>query len=165
MECAKIKSKTTYHNYLKDLNEWGYLQYYPSYHPARGSRIRLLKFGTSTGASTVQKLADCVPEASQNLVSSYKLKTKENFNKLARPKNELEVLLFFKTNHWPAIEGKKFYAYYQSKNWMLSRGPKIKNWKKAANDFVENGFKIKQESTSPISGYVDNLRKNYGKPL
>ena len=48
---------------------------------------------------------------------------------------------------------------------MLSRGPKIKNWKKAANDFVENGFKIKQESTSPISGYVDNLRKNYDKPL
>src|SRR5680860_595017 len=52
MERAKIKSKTTYHNYLKDLNDWGYLQYFPSFHPARGSKIKMLKFGTSTGTTT-----------------------------------------------------------------------------------------------------------------
>ena len=33
MERAKIKSKTTYHNHLRDLDAWGYLTYYPSYHP------------------------------------------------------------------------------------------------------------------------------------
>ena len=48
MENAKIRSKTTYHNYLKDLNGWGYLEYFPSYHPSVGSRIRMTNFGTSS---------------------------------------------------------------------------------------------------------------------
>ncbi len=166
MERAKIKSKTTYHNYLKDLNDWGYLQYFPSFHPARGSRIRLPIFGTTTGTSTVQKMAGSVPEPGQNLVPSLKHKTKENLNKLARPKNELAVLDFFNKNNWPAIEGKKFYTYYQSKNWRLSRGLKIKDWQMAAYNYVENGFKIKQDvGRSPISGFVDNLRKNYDDPI
>ena len=32
MEKAKFRSKTTYHNYLRDLNDWGFLKYFPSYH-------------------------------------------------------------------------------------------------------------------------------------
>ncbi len=172
MERAKIRSKTTYHNYLKDLNDWGYLKYFPSFHPARGSRIKMPKFGITNGTPTVQKLAGSVPKPGQNLVPSLKHKTKENLNKRPRPFNELEVLLFFKENKWFADEGKKFYEYYQSKNWTLSRGLKIKDWKMAAYKFVENGYKIKQEvGRSPISGYVDNLRKyqhqskKYDEPL
>ena len=103
------------------------------------------------------------------MVSSYKHKTKENSNKLARPKNELEVLSFFKENNWPAIEGKKFYAYYQAKNWKLSRGLNIENWKESAKDYVVKGFIIKEKYTSPFSGYVDNLKnknvKDYDIPL
>jgi len=167
MEKAKIKSKTTYHNYLKDLNDWGYLQYYPSYHPAQGSKVQMSIFFSSDS----QKLANSVPEPGQNLVPSYKHKTIEKLNKLARPKNELVVINFFKQNNWPAVEGKKFYAYYQAKNWTLSRGLKIKNWKESAKSYVEKGFKIKEEYTSPISGHLDNLRKfdsrnkDYGQPL
>ncbi len=69
------------------------------------------------------------------------------------------------------MEGKKFYAYYQANNWTLSRGLKIKNWKESAKKYVEKGFKIKEEYTSPISGHLDNLRrfdsrnKDYGQPL
>ena len=163
MERAKIKSKTTYHNHVRDLDAWGYLIYYPSYHPSRGSKIKMtracLKSGTTIGTQEVQNLDNSVPEPSQNLVSSYKLKTKENFNKLARPKNEIVVLEFFKENNWPAIEGKKFYAYYETKNWKLSRGLNIQNWKESAKNFVEKGFIIKAKYTSPSSDYVDNLRK------
>jgi hypothetical protein len=171
METAKISSKTTYHNYLKDLNDWGYLHYFPSYHPARGSIVKMPKFGTTDGTLTVQKLANSVPEPSQNMVSSYKLKTNKNINRLARPFNELEVLLFFKENKWSADEGKKFFAYYQSRNWELSRGLKISNWKTAAFNYVEKGFVIKHEPTNPFSGFVDNLKKyqnqkkDYGQPL
>lgn len=177
MERAKIKSKTTYHNYLKDLNDWGYLKYFPSYHPARGSKVKMTIYcpnfdtstGTGSGTTKGQNLASCVPEPSQNLVSSYKHKTKENKNKLARPKNELEVLNFFETNNWPAIEGKKFYAYYQTKDWKLCKGLKMKNWKTAANNFVEKGFRIEQQRTSPISDFVKNLQKkrnrDYRNPL
>lgn len=169
MERAKFKSKTTYHNYLKDLNNWGYLNYFPSFHPARGSKIRMPIFGITSGTGAYQKLASSVPEPGQNLVPSYKHKTKENFNKLAKPKNELVVLNFFKENNWPEIEGRKFYAYYQSKGWKLQRGLNITDWKAIAKKFIEKGYEIKQEATTPISGYLNNLKsmtdKNYDEPL
>lgn len=164
MEKAKIKSKTTYHNYLKDLNDWGYLRYYPSYHPARGSKIQMSIFFSSDG----QKLASSVPEPGQNLVSSYKHKTIENLNKLARPKNELVVLNFFEENNWPVMEGKKFYAYYQAKNWRLSRGLKIVNWKMAAIKFVEKGYEIKKNAGpffEQVKRSFDNKNKDYNQPL
>jgi len=44
MEKAKFKSKTTYHSYLKDLNDWNYLRYCPSYHPAKGSKVQMSIF-------------------------------------------------------------------------------------------------------------------------
>ena len=173
MENAKIRSKTTYHNYLKELNEWGYLEYFPSYHPSIGSRIRMTNFGTSTGASSgatrVQKMDGRVPEPGHGLVPFLKQKTKKNFYKLARPNNEIEVLNFFRKNNWPDIEGKKFYAYYQSKNWKLGRGLKIKDWKAAAKSYVKLGYIMKEEFRSPISGFMDHLRSpkpnNYDEPL
>jgi hypothetical protein len=64
------------------------------------------KSGTTTGTQEVQNLDNCVPEPSQNLVSSYKHKTKENLNKMAGHFNEFEVLHFFKTNNWSANEEK-----------------------------------------------------------
>ncbi len=169
MERAKIKSKTTYHNHLRDLDAWGYLKYYPSYHPSRGSKIKMTracpKSGTTTGIQEVQILANFVPEPSQNLVSSYKHKTKENFNK--QPKvifNESEVALFFKKNNWPEIEALKFHAYIKSKKW------KTDNWQMIAKIFAKNDFKLKEpKKTSPISGYVEKLRsdkhKDDGMPL
>ena len=171
IERAKFKSKTTYHNYLKDLYDWGYLSYFPSFHPARGSKVNLFIFGTSSeqalnkcctssGIGTGQKLASCVPEPGQNLVPFYKHKTKENLNKLAKPKNEQVVLDFFKENNWPEIEGRKFYTYFQAKKWKLQRGLNILNWKATAKNFVEKGYKIKHEATRPINGYLNKLRKN-----
>jgi len=173
MKRAKFKSKTTYHSYLKDLNDWGYLNYFPSFHPARGSKVSLFIFGTSSGTSSgtqaYQKLASSVPEPGQNMVPSYKHKTKENFNKLAKPRNELEVLDFFKENDWPEMEGRKFYAYYHTRKWKLQRGLNVKNWKAQAKKFVEKGFKIKQETARPLSGYLKNFRsikgRNYDEPL
>ena len=88
---------------------------------------------------------------------------------MARPFNEFEVLHFFKTNNWSANEGKKFFAYYQSRNWELSRGLKIKSWETAARSYAEEGFVIRKERTNPFSGFVDNLKsgrnKNYDEPL
>jgi hypothetical protein len=156
MERAKFKSKTTYHNHLRDLDAWGYLKYYPSYHPARGSKIKMNracpKSGTTTGTQEVQNLDNCVPEPSQNLVSSFKHKTKENLNKMARPFNEFEVLHFFKTNNWPEIEARKFYVFIQSKKW------KTDKWQILAKIFVKNNFKLEEsKTTGPISGYVKRM--------
>ncbi|WP_445732398.1 hypothetical protein [Mariniflexile sp.] len=159
MERAKIKSKTTYHNHVRDLDAWGYLTYYPSYHPTRGSKIKMtkacIKSGTTTGTQEVQNLDNSAPEPSQNLVSSYKLKTKENLNKQPKPIfNESEVTLFFKENNWPEIEARKFHVYIQSKKWRTD------NWQMMAKIFVKNNFKLEEpKKTSPISGYVNRMRQ------
>ena len=44
MRLAKIKGKATYHRYLKELQEFGYISYQPSYHPTIGSHVTLLLF-------------------------------------------------------------------------------------------------------------------------
>ncbi len=41
METAHISSFATYHKYLKDLEQMGYIKYFPSYHPKDGSLVLL----------------------------------------------------------------------------------------------------------------------------
>ena len=99
------------------------------------------------------------------MVSSYKLKTKENLYKQPKPIfNEIEVTLFFKKNNWPEIEAQKFHSYIKSKKWRTD------NWQIIAKIFVKNNFKLEEpKMTSPISGYVNRMRqlkeKNNEKPL
>ena len=41
MGFSRIKSGATYHKCLRELAKYGYLDYYPSFHPQQGSRIVL----------------------------------------------------------------------------------------------------------------------------
>jgi hypothetical protein len=43
MEAAKISGPATYHKCIKDLHDFGYIQYMPSFNPAICSRVFLLK--------------------------------------------------------------------------------------------------------------------------
>ena len=43
MKVAKINGRATYHKCIKQLQVYGYIQYFPSYHPGIGSRIYLLR--------------------------------------------------------------------------------------------------------------------------
>jgi hypothetical protein len=43
MESAKISGLATYHKCLKDLVQYGYIEYNPSYNSAINSQVRLLK--------------------------------------------------------------------------------------------------------------------------
>jgi hypothetical protein len=43
MEVAKISGLATYHKCIRDLADFGYIQYRPSYNPAIGSQVILLK--------------------------------------------------------------------------------------------------------------------------
>ncbi len=53
MRVSKICSKATYHKCIKELNEYGYLRYAPSYNPIRGSLVYLFNF--ETGSEPVQE--------------------------------------------------------------------------------------------------------------
>ncbi len=43
MEVAKISGLATYHKCMRDLNDFGYIQYNPSDNPASSSLVHLLK--------------------------------------------------------------------------------------------------------------------------
>jgi hypothetical protein len=43
MDAAKISGFATYHKCIKDLNEFGYISYEPSFNPSINSRVYLLK--------------------------------------------------------------------------------------------------------------------------
>lgn len=42
MRFSRIRSLATYHKNIKDLVDFGYIEYNPSWHPQRGSQIRLI---------------------------------------------------------------------------------------------------------------------------
>lgn len=43
MESAKINGLATYHKCIRDLSDFGYIKYFPSYNPAINSQVFLLK--------------------------------------------------------------------------------------------------------------------------
>jgi hypothetical protein len=46
MKVSKISAKATYHKCMRELNEWQYLKYKPSYNPFKGSLVYLFNFQT-----------------------------------------------------------------------------------------------------------------------
>lgn len=48
MRVSKISAKATYHKCMKELNDFGYLKYKPSYNPLKGSLVYLFNFQTSS---------------------------------------------------------------------------------------------------------------------
>jgi hypothetical protein len=48
MKVSKISAKATYHKCMKELNDFGYLQYRPSYNPFKGSLVYLFNFQTGS---------------------------------------------------------------------------------------------------------------------
>ncbi len=47
MRISKISAKATYHKCIKDLHNFGYIQYIPSYNPFKGSLVYLFDFQSS----------------------------------------------------------------------------------------------------------------------
>ncbi|WP_452602497.1 hypothetical protein [Pontimicrobium sp. MEBiC06410] len=175
MSFSKIGSKSTYHKCIKDLNHWKYIIYYPSHNPFKGSKIKMFNFETSSK----QVLDSYSPKNGQALVSINKhIQTNKNSNKLDKPKNEKEIIDFFKKENWPIVEAQKFFNHYQGIGWKVGGKTKIVNWQATARNWMLKAEEIKtekiqkgvsQNSVSSLSRGQDNLKtvknKNYNEPL
>lgn len=81
MQLSKIGSKSTYHRCIKELNHWKYIVYFPSHNPYRGSKIKILKFGTSSGQVVGHNSTQIETSSGQVLVPIYKhIQTIKNKN-------------------------------------------------------------------------------------
>jgi hypothetical protein len=182
MKLSKIGSKSTYHRCVKELNYYKYLVYEPSHNPFHGSKIKMLKFGTTSGQVVGQAVDLGVPNQGQAVVHSNKHnKQIPNSYKLPKPKNLNDVLQFFKKEEWSELEAQKFYNHYQSIGWKIGGKIKIEDWHACAKNWMLKAEEIKQEkqlshfqdnSNIPTLGKTngaDNLHttrnKNYNKPL
>ena len=172
MKLSKIGSKSTYHRCTKELHHYKYLIYEPSHNPFKGSIIKMLKFETTSK----QALDLGIPNQGQALVSSNKhIQTIENNYKLPQPKNENEVLDFFKKEKWPEIEAQKFYNHYCAIGWKVGGKIKIENWQASAKKWIlksEEILSVRAQSRTnqkPVNQNQDNLKtttnKNYNDPL
>lgn len=172
MQMAKIGSKATYHRCLKNLNDWTYILYLPSHNPYKGSQIKMLKFGTSSGTSTDTTTGTSSEQVEgQALVPYINInKQKENIHKRKLPKNENDVVVFFKKQNWPIIEAKKFFNHYNSIGWKLGGKIKITDWHSTAENWMLKAEEIQTSQTeNELSQNRDNLKttkiKDYGQPL
>lgn len=68
MNVSKISSKVTYHKCIRELHQFGYLRYEPSYNPFKGSLVYLFDF--QTGTELVNKISQTKIETSTVLVAN-----------------------------------------------------------------------------------------------
>ena len=164
MCCAKIGSKSTYHRCVKDLHSWGYLSYFPSNNPYKGSKIKMAVFGISDEHEAgqynpeLEQLAERYhparepvtyqhnpingqavnlhrPVSGQALVSTINNIKQVNINK--QPKGRQAVLGFFIEKDYDADEGKKFFEHYKTRNWKTSDGKPIRDWRSLAINWMD----------------------------
>ena len=68
MRISKISAKATYHKCIKDLHNFGYIQYLPSYNPFKGSLVYLFDFQSSARPVVAQNRTNIETSIEQALV-------------------------------------------------------------------------------------------------
>lgn len=167
MKAAKIGSLTTYTKCLRELHDWGYIEYVPSFNPGIGSRVNLytLCTGECTGSCTDTCTANVRLSVQLPYINIYK------DNKESKQENTptLEaVLFFFKEKKMSPEEAKKFFNHYQATGWLMGGKAPIKDWQAAAEKWISNVDKFNTPTTNskpkPSNLHAGN-DKDYSEPL
>lgn len=198
MLASKIGSKSNYHRCVTDLHSWGYLCYFPSNSPYKGSKIKMCILDTTDEpvmghySPTLEQLAERYRPKNEPVTGQYHpileqvagqyrpttgltLGSTINNNKQVNNKKEKDwqaVFDFFIEKGFNADEGKKFFDYYETRNWQTSDGKDIRDWRALALNWMDRTVLFALENSPNIkqpSQIKDNLRttknKNYGQPL
>ncbi|MEQ8551453.1 MAG: hypothetical protein RIC06_23930 [Cyclobacteriaceae bacterium] len=172
MRLSKIGSVNTYTKCLKQLDQYGYVSYEPSYNPHRGSLIYLYSFdkGSDTGADNGSEIAvrpytnNTNPLNNENETNlgeraknfdrgsnDSEMKEKEKLRQKKKeaagygpdiPPLEAHVKIYFDEKGYPPVEAEKFYNYFQSNGWLVGGRSKMKDWKAAARNWMLNAQKF-----------------------
>jgi len=167
MHLARLGSKMTYHKNLHNLEDWKYLNYFPSFNPYKGSQIHLHNFETSSGQAEGRYHTNIETSSGQVVgrnTNIYKHNKHININIYIS-----DILIFFKEKGWPKIQAEKFFNHYEAIGWKKGNNP-IENWQAAAENWMIKAAEFKKSKTSkpPVQNW-DNLHthndKNYDEPL
>jgi hypothetical protein len=166
MRLSKIYSNATYHKCIRELHEYSYLQYLPSYNPFKGSLIYLFIFETSAEQvmnrkhtkkqkSSKEALVPYInntniinnkTDTNESIPTITNSKNKQDKKTAGRAQNSKEMLIplpeevheYFVSQNSTKIEAEKFFNYYSSNGWKIGGKAKMKNWQAAARNWLLN---------------------------
>ncbi|WP_128572503.1 MULTISPECIES: hypothetical protein [unclassified Chryseobacterium] len=127
MRLGKVKSLGTYHRCIKELHLAGFIMYFPSYDPYKGSLVEIVDFDECE--TSINK---AFPE--QKLSVQKKI--------LFSVPTFYEVELYFNERDLPSAGAHEFYSFYDSQNWKLSEGKLMNSWQAAARNWISKEKKV-----------------------
>lgn len=172
MKLAKIGSRSTYHRLIKDLSDWEYIEYLPTQNPTQKTMVRMSQFCTSSSTETGLTGTLMQRYCPKNVPLTLYIKHSKH-NKLSKerkPKNELEVIEYFKLKSWSSLNAVKFFNHYEGVGWKIGGKTKIEDWKAIAANWMLRAEEIKEKPKLQIVSkntdyLITNEQKNYGEPL
>ena len=172
MKMAKIGSKSTYHRLLRELQEFGYIDYHPAKGPHELSMVALSQNCTDSGTlmgRTRTLFGTYRPKSVPDTLYGKQYKPyKRSLG--AKPRSQLEVLDFFKEKEYDLEEAFKFFNHYQAVGWKIGGKVAIKDWKAAADNWMIKARElVRDRQEKRAANYGDHLltttEKDYGEPL
>lgn len=191
MQLSKVRSKDTYHKYIRELHEAGYIHCYPSVirgYPPEVSvpRLDLLYDKHSTAQADLFTSVDNDAEPAENGTEPvpdtdagspengteavlkpghiYKQTNSKPETFVLETPTLMEVSLFFKENNYPVLEAKKFWYYNESKHWLLADGQLIRQWEPLAHKWMLSVPAGGHNAGPGVNPGIDG-DKNYNEPL
>lgn len=172
MRLSKIGSANTYTRCLKQLDEWGYIQYLPSFNPTKGSLVNLYTFnnsgdkGSDKGSGKGSVIVVRPSINSKNNLNNKTSKTRKGKTAFSSPSID-EVKEFFLENESSNSEAENFHNYFESNGWLVGGKAKMKNWQAAARNWIKRAQNFRSSSgvEKPNNRLHTNNDKDYSMPL
>lgn len=179
MQLSKISSLNTYHKSIRDLNDFGYIKYYPSHNSAQGSSIKMYEFDT-TDHTTDSTTGDTTNSTTYNNIYKHNKQHKHSvckkYTNTQAPNKKLikwipplfdEVKNFFTSEKFSEVEAEKFFNHFESNGWKVGGKSPMKNWKAAARNWMLNAgrFNTPVKFENEVNPVNLKMQKDYGEPL
>lgn len=186
MLVSKISSKGTYHKCMRELHNYGYLRYAPSYNPFRGSWVYM--FSVLTKVENLSENRNGIEEVMNKHKAGLRQVVGPSINRSNRsnrsndhdpdrgtsskfvpvdkeiPACLADVLALCDKLQHPKDEGEKFFNHYQTNGWLIAGKYPMRDWQAAfvswmskCEHFDKKGGSLKNEQAEKP--------KNYGEPL
>lgn len=139
MKVSKIRAKATYHKCMKELNDFGYLQYKPSYNPFKGSLVYLFNFQAGTEQALVadrtkietgneqaqEPYINIYKHNKQNIINERALTQKKDVQKMNRSGKQEKEKLRQKKKNFIAPQLKQVQEYFVSQKYPPAEAEKF----------------------------------------
>lgn len=167
MRISKISAKATYHKCIKDLHNFQYFDYQPSFNPFTGSSIYMFEFQIGSSSKSGQyptKIETSIEQVPYNInIKNIENNIKTSTSKKAGSINEVvvkvkndnmkvieidgqkippatlsEIKEFFLSENSTELEAKKFYNHYQSNGWLVGGRSPMTDWQASVRNWILN---------------------------